>query len=1752
MINVDRGLIREGIDRAGVNTGGTTSSNVSQTSSISSQILAANNGSSTSQIDTINTSQIIDAICEGPIEGWPTTEPLKHIYLDGTAVKSYAGSFSTTSLRHEFRNGSSDQAPLSNYTLIGAAKNVNYQDEITLNNPVTQQVQIRDDSDGAYPSVEAVGFTFAFPEGIFRYKSSGGRDGTTIGFTIEVNNKSDGSGTWYKRHTYYQRELELTSAPFEWTFIVELPPTWATPYSLQKYANDAAKVDDVVLFRITKTNENSDDSHHSKMYLKNYTIYSRNQYSHPYTALMGLTIDSKNFDGSIPRRQYDLKLLKVKVPSNYNIVCDDKTGKVIQRNYTGLWDGTFKTDYWTDNPVWCFYDLVTNERYGLGKYIDSSLLNKWKLYEIAKYCDAVVADTRSGAVANSYTFSIPDNLGGVAASAGNSAVKEPRFTCNIFLSSREEAYSVVQRMAALFRGIVFYQNGTLEVSQDRPSTPTFLFNNTNVVNGVFSYSSSSSKARHTVAIVKWIDPDDLYSEKVEYVEDYDGIARYGYREIEIDGFGCTSRGQARRIGRHILITEKFELETISFTTGIEGASLTPGSLIKVKDSYRQVYRAAGRVSSATSSYVVLDKAISIPSPQGSVATLWLQTPNARNDVFEGSPTQNVPTLKPTLNSYTINVTAPVTSATNLSPTSIISPIPSAGNAWALSYTISGDVENTSVYKILSVTENNSYEYEVTALQHYSSKYDEIESYAPIPAYKPVPLKLFIPGPTEGNVSAKFNGISWDITITWTADRIISGTQYRLEVVTAVSSKVLFSGSTDMSYVYKNVGSGIYYFKVYAINSASNQLSEPLLLGPLRIKEVMPQNNFEGFTQPIIKDTYVKHSWLNDRFPDNRVKHELWRSQSPNVTLRSPIGTFTINAIDAINSIITLNDGYSPSLMTEATENYTIEVSMLPYNKYIAASPSAGFATSPSMVVLNTAQKPNVQIGDKLINARRKTTTNVFSVSYSKNLQGRWLTKIGVTPDVSGQTEGDVVYYNKGVMGPTLIQTQPSGTIKQKTFKTVGATSSTNIIVTSPDTISNLSVNDIIINRTRNSSTKVNSIVNTTTFTVSPAVTSQASGDIIAYYQSNNREAKSVYKYSIDFVTEAFGGDLINVLDYDNPDYIPVPNKTIMVNITKGKAAEVIDAKLNPGGILTVVTVPNHSPNIVDNDQVIFFDKDEVYTNSILTHIHPTAIAASGQTSPAGATATGLFTTAVKGDILVNATRNTSGVILSKISNNQVTLVATNNNLLSINGQTSGDMLFVVPGSSMTTFNETLSYSHPTIQTAETSTGPNQIIINNGFTSTTSSQLLYNMTRNTVAAISPNTVNRVTVSPAITGQTTGDKVYTFLPSTVSSTVVSAPDGAFSYARPGDIFYNVTRDDMSTIKNVRTLTGKLDKKIDRLVLAAPILGQKAGDEFKIVQGFSNIDLVSKTTNSIGLETVVNLEVGDEVRLYKYNASRVGITNSTTLTDSGLSPETTYYYWMRAVSSRLPYLGGIWQPSRTSGDIVITPPENLGNYSTSNDNNGSAIDPQTITRLSPHIDLPPGGKNPDSTANIRLYWEWTGLPSSIDGFKVYFWSSNSTSDDATINAHNDYTSATSDFIVPANPNVSISTVSPEVSGWVRVTTTGPHNFLNGEKVRIIGVNLISTGATMPYINNTGGSSDYFTASQVTTNSFVVSPTTIPTGNGTSGGVASCKYVYQVNNLTANYYYNAWIQPYRIVNTNINKAGIILGSPTMLWSPS
>lgn len=291
--------------------------------------------------------------------------------------------------------------------------------------------------------------------------------------------------------------------------------------------------------------------------------------TYPNSAIYALQIDSKQFN-QIPTRGYELNGIKVKVPSNYD---------PLTREYTGTWDGTFKTA-WSDNPAWVFYDIITNDRYGLGELVPESMMDKWSLYTIAQYCDTMV----------------PDGFGGY----------EPRFTCNLYLQTREAAASVISAMASVFRGIAYWSAGGVQVAQDAPKDVEQLFTPANVVDGMFSYSGSASKTRHTVVLVSWNDPQDGYKQKIEYVEDAAGIERYGVVQTEVLAVGCTSRGQAHRFGRAIIYTELQEMEVVSFKAGLDSVYVAPGSIISIQDPTRAGKRFGGRILSYSGQTLDLD------------------------------------------------------------------------------------------------------------------------------------------------------------------------------------------------------------------------------------------------------------------------------------------------------------------------------------------------------------------------------------------------------------------------------------------------------------------------------------------------------------------------------------------------------------------------------------------------------------------------------------------------------------------------------------------------------------------------------------------------------------------------------------------------------------------------------------------------------------------------------------------------------------------------------------------------------------------------------------------------------------------------------------------------------------------------------------------------------------------------------------------------------------------------------------------
>lgn len=453
-------------------------------------------------------------------------------------------------------------------------------------------------------------------------------------------------------------------------------------------------------------------------------IYSK-RFLYPNCAMVRAKFNAEYFS-EVPTRAYDVRMRKVKVPSNY-----DPVTRTYLEGDAG-WDGTFaETEQWTNNPAWCFYDLITNSRYGLAKYLPSVTVDKWSIYQIAKECDRLV----------------PSSNGGL----------EPQFACNVYINSFEDAFKVINDMASVFRGLAYYANGVVFPSQDSPRNPIAIFTNDNVVNGDFTYSSTAKRARHTVAIVRYNDETNLYRPAIELVEDYDGIRKYGIRELDLVAFGCSSRSQAVRLGRWALLTENLETETISFSSGPEAAYLRPGDVFYVYDAHRKVSNYGGRVLSADlfpcdnsalySGSLVLDRKISVET--GNVYQISIMSPAAflthdadglnsadysliRGGLIQTIAFTGIQATGSINNNYTIvNIPYPAFNEEKFN----ISKTPSSA-VWCVAP--SGGVNDDSQlmlyadayydsYRVISVSEEENFTYKVVGLQYNPQKYVEIAS-----------------------------------------------------------------------------------------------------------------------------------------------------------------------------------------------------------------------------------------------------------------------------------------------------------------------------------------------------------------------------------------------------------------------------------------------------------------------------------------------------------------------------------------------------------------------------------------------------------------------------------------------------------------------------------------------------------------------------------------------------------------------------------------------------------------------------------------------------------------------------------------------------------------------------------------------------------------------------------------------------------------------------------------------------------------
>jgi len=671
---------------------------------------------------SIQYARVLDLVSEGEIVG--LVNGMQSIYLDNTPLQNDDGSYNFTGASVATCVGTQSQGYIPGFGAVEAESAVSVAVKAAV--PVVRSI--------SNANANAVRVTVSVPALSLQNSDNGDLSGTSVAIAIDVQTAGGG---------YVERIADTisgkTTSRYQRAYRIDLTGTGPWDVRVRRLTADS----------VSTTLNNA-------TYWDSYTEIIDAKLRYPNSAVVALSIDAQRFN-AIPSRGYEIKGLLVRIPSNYNPTT---------RTYTGVWDGTFVTA-WTDNPAWCFYDLITSARYGLGDFISADQVDKWALYQIGQHCDELVQD----------------GFGGM----------EPRFACSLYLQSREEAYKVVNDFATIFCGMTYWGAGSIIPVQDAPSEPVALFTPANVVDGQFEYAGSSVKTRHTVALVSWNDPDDRYKQKIEYVEDPDGIAIYGIVQTEVVALGCTSRGQAHRYGRRILYTERMETETVSFRAGLDGLSVAPGEVFQTSDPVRSGVRMGGRLLSATDTDLTLDAPVTLVG--AATYTLWAVLPDG------------------TVQSRPVSTAPGTTDALTVSPA--FSEAPQALAMWVLA--ASNLVPET--WRAIGIGESSDgINAEITALKYSPNKYLEIEQdiilgtlqTSTLSARQDAPTDLVITGSLYLATSAV---VGTRLTASWAGNGVRYEFQYRKQSGNWVTVRTN-TASVDI----QPVDPGTYEFTLTAFNT----------------------------------------------------------------------------------------------------------------------------------------------------------------------------------------------------------------------------------------------------------------------------------------------------------------------------------------------------------------------------------------------------------------------------------------------------------------------------------------------------------------------------------------------------------------------------------------------------------------------------------------------------------------------------------------------------------------------------------------------------------------------------------------------------------------------------------------------------------------------------------------------------------------------------------------------------------------------
>lgn len=571
---------------------------------------------------------------------------------------------------------------------------------------------------------------------LFKQEDNGDLVGYSINYAIDL--QTDG-GTW---QTVLNTSVTgKTTSGYERSHRIDLPQAGSTwTIRLRKINADAnsAKIGDT-------------------MTLQSFTEVIDAKLRYPNTALLYIEFDSSQFNGSIPQISCEPRGRVIRVPDNY----DPDT-----RTYSGTWQGAFKWA-WTDNPAWIFYDLVITDRFGLGNRLSAANIDKWTLYQVSQYCDQPV----------------PDGKGGSGT--------EPRYTCNVYVQDRNDAYTVLRDFAAIFRGMTYWGGDQIVALADMPRDVDYAYTRANVIDGRFTYSSSTTKTRYTTALVSWSDPGNAYADAMEPVFEQPLVARYGFNQLEMTAIGCTRQSEANRKGRWGILTNNKD-RVVSFDVGLDGNIPQPGYIIAVSDELLSGKVMGGRISAVNGRVIKLDRVVDAAAGDRLIINLPSGASQSR-------------TIQ-AINGESVTVTT------------AYSETPQAEAVWV----VESDELYAQQYRVVSVSDNDDGTFSITGAWHDPDKYARIDTGAIIdqrpvsvipPGNQSPPANIVISSfsVVQQNISVETMRVSWDQA----QNAIAYEAQWRRNDGNWVNVPRSSTTSFDVSGIY----AGRYLVRVRAINAA---------------------------------------------------------------------------------------------------------------------------------------------------------------------------------------------------------------------------------------------------------------------------------------------------------------------------------------------------------------------------------------------------------------------------------------------------------------------------------------------------------------------------------------------------------------------------------------------------------------------------------------------------------------------------------------------------------------------------------------------------------------------------------------------------------------------------------------------------------------------------------------------------------------------------------------------------------------------